>query len=217
MSVSEDDHTTPEELTALCERGVHFVLCRAADDGPKKAKSAIKSRWQTKAAALKDVLKHHAAGGLLGFIPGRSGLWVLDVDRFPGETKDPDGLLASVSALATISTPRGIHAYLKKPSSDPIGNRAWAVSGYGGDIRADAGYAIVWQLDKLADALDRLPGAAPTAHSLFPKPSGRQPAEGNRNNTLNADVFKAAQRGETDFSKHRAAAEGDPCTEAVPA
>ena len=51
MSVSEDDHTTPEELTALCERGVHFVLCRAADDGPKKAKSAIKSRWQTKAAA----------------------------------------------------------------------------------------------------------------------------------------------------------------------
>ena len=75
-----DNYTT---LQSLHEGGVHFVLCRAADDGNKKKKSAIASGWQTKAATLEAVLKHHAAGGLLGFIPGapNCGYWTLTTHK----------------------------------------------------------------------------------------------------------------------------------------
>ena len=75
---------TPQELTALHERGVHFVLC-------KPNKVAFVKGWQERAASLAAVRKHH---GLLGFIPGRSGLLVVDIDTFPGEDKDATGLVA---------------------------------------------------------------------------------------------------------------------------
>ena len=107
MSVSDQHSTTSKALSALHKKGVHFVLCRAKDEGTKKAKSAIASGWQLRGAALKPVLEHVEHGGLLGFIPGRSGLWVLDVDHFPGADKDTGELLANVSTLATVDTPRG--------------------------------------------------------------------------------------------------------------
>ena len=153
-------------LPKLHKSGVHFVICRAN-------KAALETGWQNKAASLDSVLKHNAAGGLLGFIPGRSGLWVLDVDQFPGEDKDTGDLLASVPALAIVETPRGRHAYFKKASSN--GNRAWAVGGYSGDIRADHGYIILWEPHKLAAALDLLPDATPTNDGLFPKPAKARP------------------------------------------
>ena len=194
-----ETETSKKLLPKLHKRGVHFVLCRAN-------KAALETGWQKKAASLDSVLKHYESGGLLGFIPGRSGLWVLDVDQFPGEDKDPGDLLASVSALATVATPRGLHAYFKKASSN--GNRAWAVGGYSGDIRADHGYIILWEPHKLADALDLLPGATPTAVDLFPKPAKDRPAlvEGNRNNALNGLIFRKAQEGQADFVEERATA-----------
>ena len=36
-----EHYTTPQELTALHDRGVHFVLCRSTDEGKRKAKSAL--------------------------------------------------------------------------------------------------------------------------------------------------------------------------------
>ena len=154
------------------------------------------------------IISHSCPGGLLGFIPGRSGLWVLDVDKHPEGTASIGAVLErlGVVPLAIVTTKRkgGIHLYFKKsPNDGAIGNRAWALDGFSGEIRGDLGYVIGWQLDKLADALDKLPEASPTPHALFPKPSGRQPAEGNRNDSLNADVFKKAQRGQADFSKER--------------
>ena len=190
---------TPQAITALCARGVHFVLC----DGKKG-----KPGWKEK-TPLSRILSHVRRRGSLGFIPGRSGLWVLDVDKFPGEDKDTGDLLASVSALATVDTPHGRHAYFKKPSTAPIKNREWGVGGYSGDVRGDNGYCVLWEPHKLAEALDLLPSATPTAVHLFPKQAkatGARPVEGDRNNTLNADVFKAAQRGETKFTRQRAAA-----------
>ena len=195
-----------DTIKKLHERGVHFVLCLAKDQGTRKAKSAIEKGWQNKPPALKPLQEHAKAGGLLGFIPGRSGLWVLDVDHFPGADKDTAELLASVESLATIHTPRGRHVYFKKASRKTVSNRQWALAGYGGDVRSDNGYICLWEPHKLIDALDLLPQAAATAFTLFPKPSGRQPAEGNRNNTLNADVFTARQQGQTDFSVERDAA-----------
>ena len=44
-------HITIPSIEKLHASGLHFVRCRAKDAGTKKAKSAIKSRWQTKAAA----------------------------------------------------------------------------------------------------------------------------------------------------------------------
>ena len=191
---------TPQALTALYERGVHFVLCLAKDQGARKAKSAIEKGWQKNRPSLQHVQAHVQAGGLLGFIPGRSNLWALDIDTFPGDDKGTDGLLANVSTLATVNTPRGAHAYFKKTTSAPIANRAWSTGGYSGDVRGDNGYVIAWEFDKLAGALDKLAGAETTSAALFPKP-----AEGNRNNALNADIFRKAQQGQTDFSKERGA------------
>ena len=114
----------PKLLASHHKRGVHFVLCRSKDEGGKKAKSALASGWQKRAAPLATVRKHD---GLLGFIPGRSGLLVIDIDTFPGEDKDASGLVARLgdTPLAVISTPRGIHLYLKKASDDgEVGNRA---------------------------------------------------------------------------------------------
>ena len=199
-------HDSTDTITQLHSAGVHLVLCRSQDEGNKKAKSAIESRWQSKSVALKPALAHVKAGGLLGFIPGRSGLWVLDIDNFPGENKAIDGLLANVSALAIVNTNRGVHAYFKKSASVPIPNRAWSTGGYSGDIRSDNGYAICWNLGALLEALGKLPAAAGVSTTLFPKPPKAKPTakgfeKGNRTNALNAMVYAAELRGETDHSE----------------
>ena len=200
--------TTEPTVEQLHANGVHFVLCRSKDEGTKKAKSAIASRWQHHPAGLEDVLKHRAAGGLLGFVPGKSGLLVIDVDKFPTEDRAESALVArlGILPLAVVSTQRGIHLYLKRPTGDgEIPNRAWALDGFSGDIRCDHGYVIGWELGKLGGVLDRLPGATPTSAALFPKPlkgmsNGQGFTVGNRTNHLNKLVYAAALRGETDFS-----------------
>ena len=202
-------HITTPTIEKLHKAGLHFVRCREKDADGKKAKSALDSRWQHHPATLEHVLKHRAAGGLLGFIPGRTDLLVIDIDTFPTEDKDATGLVArlGVTPLAVIRTPRGIHLYLKKTSDDgEVGNRAWSLDGFAGDVRCDHGYCIAWQMDRLAEALDRLPGAAPTPNSLFPKPTksstaGKGFAVGHRTDTLNARVFGAEMRGETNHSE----------------
>ena len=195
-------------VKTLHERGVHFVLCRAKDEGAKKAKSAIAARWQSQAAALKSALAHHAAGGLLGFIPGKSGLWILDVDN----SQDVIAIRAGLGELAAqsltiVPSKRGAHVYFKKNGGE-VRNRQWALNGLSGDVRGDRGYCIVWDLDRLAAALDRMLGATPTADSLFPKggKAGPVPVPGNRNNTLNSLIFRLAQGGQTEFGEQRATA-----------
>ena len=128
-------HDSIRTIQTLHKQDVHLVLCRSQDEGNKKAKSAIEARWQSKSVALKRALEHVKAGGLLGFIPGRSNLWALDIDHFPSAGKDTGELLASVETLATVDTPRGKHVYFKKASSTPMANRAWALAGFAGDVR----------------------------------------------------------------------------------
>ena len=192
----------------LHEQGVHFVLCRAKDDGAKKAKSAIAARWQSQAAALKSTITHHANGGLLGFVPGKSGMWILDVDN----SQDVNAIRADLGelaaqALAIVKSRRGVHVYFAKNSGE-VRNRQWAVNGLAGDIRGDRGYCIAWDLDRLAAALDKLPTAIPTPDSAFPKGGKAGPAliEGGRNEGLNRLVFAKAQAGQTEFREERATA-----------
>ena len=200
-----DSGPAVEQLHA---NGVHFVRCRRDDEGTKRAKSALDSGWQLNPASLEAVLKHRAAGGLLGFVPGRSGLLVIDVDKFPTEDRAASALVArlGILPLAVVSTQRGIHLYLKRsPGDGEIPNRAWAAHGYSGDVRCDHGYVIGWKLGQLVVALGRLPASSPTSIALFPKPlkvmsNGQGFTVGNRTNHLNKLVYAAALRGETDFS-----------------
>ena len=200
------DHYTT--LKSLHERGVHFVPCRSKDQGARKAKSAIETGWQKKPPSLDSVLKHYAAGGLLGFVPGRSGLWILDVDNSQDEAAIKAGLgERAAQALTIVQTKRGAHVYFKKNTS-LVRNRQWGFGGFAGDIRGDKGYCIAWDLDRLAGALDGLAKATPTDDGLFPKPNTNRPAlvKGRRNNTFNELIFRRAQAGQTKFVEERATA-----------
>ena len=199
--------TKPATIETLHGLHVHFVRARRDDEGTKPAKSAIDSGWQKRPASLPAVLKHRAAGGLLGFVPGRSGLLVVDIDAFPDDTNDATGLVdrLGITPLAVARSPHGIHIYLKRaPDDGEIGNPKWAAHGYTGDIRCDHGYVIAWQLEELADALERLPDATPVSIKLFPKPTKSKTAtltgfvKGNRSFHLNKLAYNDELRGETD-------------------
>ena len=185
-------------LQSLHERGVHLVLC----DG----KVAVTKNWQKNAPSLQHVLEHKQSGGALGFIPGVSGLWVLDVDN----SQDVTAIKARLGergaqALAMVETKRGCHVYFKKNGS-MVSNRQWAYAGLQGDVRGDRGYCIAWEPEALQDALDALEQAIPTDDKLFPKPdkaAGPQLVEGGRNNALNTLIYGKAQAGQTDFHLER--------------
>ena len=200
MSVSKTI-VSPTDLTALFERGVHFVLT--------KDKIANQKAWQLRSPSLKAVLDHYKAGGQLGFIPGRSSLWALDIDHFPNEDKNIDGLLANVEPLAVVNTNRGFHVYFKKPSRKTIASLNWSTGGFSGEFRGDNGYCVLWEIDKLAAALDKLPHAATTSPTLFPPPPKSKPTnnkgfvQGNRSNHTNARAFGDEMRGQTDHSEVR--------------
>ena len=192
-----DNYTT---LQSLHERGVHLVLC----DG----KVAVTKNWQKNAPSLQHVLEHKQSGGALGFIPGVSGLWVLDVDNSQDEAAIKAGLgERAAQALTIVQTKRGAHVYFKKNTS-LVRNRQWGFGGFAGDIRGDKGYCIAWDLDRLAGALDGLAKATPTDDGLFPKPNTNRPAlvKGRRNNTFNELIFRRAQAGQTKFVEERATA-----------
>ena len=191
-------------LVKALHKRVHFVLC-------KPSKRAITPGWQKVRPTLKAVLKHASADGMLGFIPGRSNLLVVDIDHFPNGQVDAKPLIKrlGVSPLLTVSSRRGLHLYfLLGDRPKDLGNRTWAVDGFSGEIRADKGYVICWSLPQLVDALDKLPTATPTDVALFPKggKAGPVPVPGNRNNTLNELIFRLAQGGQTEFGEQRATA-----------
>ena len=190
---------------------VHFVLC-------KKSKAAITPRWQDQPPTLKEVLKHVDAGGMLGFIPGRSNILVIDIDKFPNENLDAIPLIERLhlDPIVTIKTRRGLHLYFKLADRKrKLGNRTWSVDGFSGEIRADRGYVIAWSPPQLVAALDRLAAATPTADSLFPKggrghkgvhPANTFTVPGNRNNALNELIFRKAALGQIVFNEERATA-----------
>ena len=68
-----------DALRALHAAGAHFVLCRAHDEGTKKAKSALQRGWQTAAPLLDAVIEHRGRGGLVGMMPGSIGAVVVDL------------------------------------------------------------------------------------------------------------------------------------------
>ena len=198
-----------ETIGRLHRQGVHFVRC-------KPNKVAIAKGWQKRPESLTAVVRHDESGGLLGYIPGRSGIWGADVDHFPGDERSAHALLQklNIEPLSVIHTQRGLHLLFRRDENEPeIPNQNWEQSGFSGELRGDHGYLILWQPEKVLHALAAWALAKPVSTTLFPPPSknGATPTakgfvKGNRTDHLNALVFAGAGRGETDFSAQRAAA-----------
>ena len=195
-------------IAELDERGAHFVLCRYD-------KRAIAKEWQKSAPDLRCVEAHVADGGLVGVIPASLGCVVIDVDD-----GGADGVERVISVLgkpiAVLPTRRadGFHVWYRAPCGT-VRNRKWGLKGAVGDVRGSNGYAILWDSDGLADAYTRFYDAAePVSLDRLPSPARnrqRGPAavkgatNGERNDVLNRQAFRAAQDGSLDKEAFREA------------
>ena len=198
-------------LEALRDRGAHYVL--AASD-----KRPLRSGWQKTPPDFEAVRQHVAKGGIVGVIPASLGAVVIDVDN-----GGPDGVQSVIKALKpvvpiTISKTQregGAHIWYRAPSGD-TGNRKWAHDGASGDIRGSAGFVILWNATKVADALARnFDDAQPVDLDWLPHPrvNGKRGPEavrtaklGGRNDALNREAFLASARDEFDKDAFRDAA-----------
>ena len=171
-------------LAALAEEGAHFVLC-GADKRP------VAKAWHKTPASLDAALRHD---GLVGVVPASLGCVVVDVDEGGDEARQ-----AVISQLglpiAEVPTRRagGFHIWFRCREADEIGNRTWE----GGDIRGARGYAILWHPESVAKGLAcTAPVADLMAVDLDQLPSKQDGgAVGERNNTLNQDVYLATRNG----------------------
>ena len=191
----------------LADRGAHFVLCSSS-------KKAIATGWQKQKPAFKSVLAHAGAEGLIAVIPSSLGCAVVDIDE-----GGDDAFHAVVNALGApivrTSSKRegGYHAWFRDSSG--AGNRKWQINGAGGgDVRGDKGYVILWDPVRVAAGLaEHFDNAAPVDLTLLPSPErgaatgAKAIAEappGDRNNTLNREVFRAVLSGSLDEPAVRA-------------
>ena len=174
-------------LAALASAGAHFVLC-GADKRPK-AKA-----WQKTPARLEATLGHK---GPVGVVPASIGCVVVDVDE--GGAPAADAAITQLGTpLAKVPTRRtgGWHLWFKSREADSIGNSAWR----DGDIRAAKGYAILWQPELVAEGFADT--SRPLADLMAADLAQLPPAEpkggelGNRNDTLNRNIFLATRNGE---------------------
>ena len=154
----------------------HYVLCRPD-------KTPLHKSWQRSAPSEAAVKRHLAADGLLGIIPGKSGLLVVDVDVPPDADRiDEDALEALVAEhppLASIPTPSGGRhlIYHRPPGAEPIGNAKWELGPLQGDIRCDRGFVVIWSPQGWQDILDADHAASRSARH---RPAPPRPAAARR-------------------------------------
>ena len=206
------DGSTPSTET---DPGWHFVLC-----GPDK--KPISKEWQSNPPSYARVKRHlKKEGNLVGVIPGSLDCLVVDVDVGKKE-KGPDPndaaeVLETVLGVRPFWTEKtrsgGLHLWYDVPSDRAkVGNQKWEAEGYGGDIRCDRGYAILWDTTGFREVvtgsgpgmvldLDRLNAIRP----LQPKANGAPPARRKtRAITPNADPqsgYEYPCLDELDFSE----------------
>ena len=183
-------------LETLRDGGAHFVLARPD-------KRPITRDWLNTASSYEAVLSHVRKGGLLGVVASSLGCVVVDIDN--GHPSTVINVLGS--PLCIVETPRGHHLWYRAPSGE-IGNRTWAVNGAHGDIRGSKGSIILWDVAAVAAGLSRVDDAVPADLSKIPRPPSKRTQRrpdavraakpGERNLTLNREVFKAAKAGNFD-------------------
>ena len=134
-----------EAVAELHEADAWFVLAT-----PNKV--PIGKGWQKRKPTLEASISHLQHGGLLGMVPGHSGLWVCDIDEAHRDFKTTSAALAKMlraRPVEAVETRKGLHLYfLRDAAEEEIGNREWIVPGVGkGDIRGDRGFVILWDVD----------------------------------------------------------------------
>ena len=155
----------------LFEFDAHLVLC----GGHRDAKVAIQHKWHKSPATVEEwdkLAKAHGSDAHVGIVPGGSGLAVLDVDD-----GDPAELIRKHPPLARSITPStGSHLIYAHPGGR-IGNSKWSMCGCAGDMRADAGYVVVWDPDAWWRALRAAKAGSHLDHPLpsVPKPAKAKP------------------------------------------
>ena len=181
-------------LEALHEHGAHFVL--AGQD-----KRPIAREWQKMRPELATVIAHAKADGLVGVIPASLDCFVVDVDE--GGTSGVEALQEALGAPITVIATRregGCHVWHRAPDS-VVGNRKWQLNGAAGDIRGSAGFIILWNPARLADALARyFADANPADPAVLTSPptngargpeAVRNAPVGARNSTLFRELTRA--------------------------
>ena len=207
-----------DALRALHAAGAHFVLCRAHDEGTKKAKSALQRGWQTAAPLLDAVIEHRGRGGLVGMMPGSIGAVVVDLDPEGADDTTPP-LGAPVLQHATRRA-GGVHFWYRAPDGE-VRNRKWArVAGgqHVGDVRGGRGYVILWNPGAVVAAVigDDFAMADPVDPSKLPSPKKNKGNDveqmlaasvGVRNELLNKLAFERAINGKETLTLAAAAIE----------
>ena len=197
-------------LTALHERGAHFVLCKAD-------KSPITKAYQdpANAPALAKVLAHR---GPVGVIPASLGCVVFDVDSGGQEAVDQLVRMMGTPLAQVPSRQEGrSHVWYLHDNPAQVGNARWQH----GDIRGGgAGNLILWHPDPLAEAITnagtpgaRIPaklGDADLARVLETQPAPAAPkgtdfkgadwSPGCRNETLNQLAYQALVNGDEELA-----------------
>ena len=141
--------------------GLHYVVANAKDKKPSK------TGWLKRPASPAEVAAARSEPYLLlGHVPYRAGLLVVDIDTDRGRPVGwwreavEESLGPPLCAVRTGSG--GLHLYYR--CDWPVGNRSWA----GGDIRCAKGYAALWDEDAVLAALEGLSEAEPVDVSRWP-------------------------------------------------
>ena len=200
-------------LLALDKAGAHFVLTwgekEAALSDKRRPKGAKETGWPNNPAAMATVLAHFRKGVPIGVIPASLGCVVVDVDR--GGTKTRDEVIALLGTpLAIVQTQRvdGWHLWYRCRDAAEVRNgNGWR----DGDLRGGkSGFIILWHPEIVVEALGdksrslinlmatdlaRLPpkkGEGKGGKKLRGPKAVAAAAEGDRNGTLNKQVFLVA-------------------------
>ena len=141
--------------------GLHYVVANASDKEP------LKAGWLERAASAEEAAAARSEPYLLlGHVPHRAGLLVVDIDTDRGRPvwwwreAVEESLGPPLCAVRTGSG--GLHLYYR--CDRPVGNRKWE----GGEIRCAAGHAVLWDEDAVLGALEDLSEAEPVDVSRWP-------------------------------------------------
>ena len=202
----DDSEQNLVALAALRDHGAHLVAF-SQDKRPQV------TGWLKRKPNFDTILSHAKAGGLVGIVPQSVSLVAVDLDR--GDAETVVDLLGEPLAIVKTRRQGGRHLYYRAPTAESIGNQGWQIGDSGGEVRGARGSCVLWDAAAVAAALDKLNDAPVVDLSRLPKPESRKSVrgqaavatapKGTRNDTLNAEVFRAAKTGSVDKPAFREA------------
>ena len=172
-------------------------------------------------------------GALPAIVPGASNLVCVDIDKGDANKLWKDDKLKPLFWVKTHSfgdeKKTGLHFYYDHPQDEEIRNAEWSLNGCKGDIRGDRGYAVIWDRPDFLRKIQGINGKHRPLPKAFMKSPPVKPAtvenqrligeargygdgvarvaaapQGERNNTLNVEVFRAAKLGKLDAAMEAA-------------